>query len=227
MVFNWPKLAGGLAVVVAAGLIGGLARILAVVVGYFLVASLVVSWWVYDHSPLHDWRWLRPLLPALFERWALVHAGFDEAGSSLPAAIGHPAAVVDVSAGLGRVSPSLRRARRHLGSGPAAETVMAGEGLPLASGSCDAVLLVFAAHEVRDHDRREALFDELRRVVRPAGRIVLVEHHRGWANIAAFGPAAWHFQTRREWLRLAERGGYQVQEAKVTPFVRGLALCPC
>jgi hypothetical protein len=97
----------------------------------------------------------------------------------------------------------------------------------LASSSCDAVVVVFAAHEVRDRRAREALFLDLRRVVKASGRVVLVEHLRDRANLAAFGPGAWHFQTRSEWLRLAARSGFgAVEEAHMTTFVRGLSLCP-
>lgn len=230
--FNWPKLVGGSAVALAGWGVGSSTRgpyavagaAVAVGTTYFLVASLTVSWWVYDRSDLHQWAWMAPMLAGA-RNWAMVHAGFDEAGTSLPAAFGPPALVVDISSWLGRTSPSLRRARRRHPA-PASALVRADGGLPMGSSSSDAILLVFAAHEVRQRPRREFLFDELRRVVTPSGRVVLVEHHRGWANLAAFGPAAWHFQTRREWLRLADRSGFDVAEVKMTPFVRGFSLCP-
>lgn len=80
---------------------------------------------------------------------------------------------------------------------------------------------------MRDAQQREALFDELRRVLKPSGRVILVEHIRDLPNIAAFGPGAWHFQTRREWMRLAALAGFStVQEITKTAFVRGFALCP-
>ena len=234
--FNWPKLVFGAAAAVAAGAVAattaspvlrGLATLTATGTAWFLASSLVVSWWVYDRSELHDWRWLAPLLPAARPRWALVHAGFDEAGPSLPAALGTPAAVVDLAPWLSRTSPSnVRAQRRH----PAPSTLAAGGGstpLPLPAASCDVVLLAFSAHEVRDRQQRETLFEDLRRVLRPAGRVVLVEHLRDLPNLAAFGPGALHFQSRREWQRLARRSGLSiVHEVTMTSFVRGFALCP-
>lgn len=233
--FNWPKLvtAGGVvtAAVIVATVAHGLARVAGIGIGattaYFVGSSLAVSWWVYDRSDLHTWTWLRPLLASDgaigTRRWVLVHFGFDETGPSLRTALGAPVATVDLSAGLARTSPSLRRAQHGLSS--AAHAAPGDARLPLRSASLDAVLLVFAAHEVRDRMRRDALFAELHRVLHPGGRVVLVEHLRDAANIAAFGPGAWHFRTRREWKRVATAAGFGgVEEARATAFVRGLAL---
>jgi SAM-dependent methyltransferase len=231
--FNWPKLAGAVLAVAAALVVTGLARGMVAAVGgvvagglsWFLGASLAVSWWVYDRSDLQDWRWLRPMLAGAGS-WASVHAGFDDAGPALPAALGAPAAVVDMSPMLGRVSPSLRRARRlHPAAGAGRLAV---DGLPLGTSSMDAVVLVFSAHEVRERRRREALFSELRRVVRPGGRVVLVEHLRDAVNVAAFGLGAWHFRTRASWVAVGRRCGLRLEdEAAMTAFVRALVLCPC
>ena len=236
MAFNWPKLvlgaaftlgAAGVSTIATSPMMQAGAALAAAGTAWFLVASLAVSWWVYDRSDLHDWRWLAPLLPNVRPCWAMVHAGFDETGPSLPAALGPPTAIVDLTPWLHRTSPSNARAqRRH----PAPSTVSSAEGvtaLPLPAASCDVLLLAFAAHEVRDREQREALFDDLRRVLRPAGRVVLVEHLRDLPNFAAFGPAALHFQSRREWQRLAGRSGLStVHEVAMTSFVRGFALCP-
>ena len=234
--FNWPKLLLGAAAAAGAAAVAAtatarpaqaLAAVAAAGTAWFLVASLGVSWWVYDRSGIHDWTWLAPLLPRARPRWALVHAGFDEAGPSLPSALGPPAAAVDLTPWLRRTSPSNARAqRRH----PATSTMLAGRGatvLPLPAASCDVLLLAFSAHEVRDRHQREALFADLRRVVRPGGRVVLVEHLRDLPNLAAFGPGALHFRSRREWQRLARRSGLStVHEVAMTSFVRGFALCP-
>jgi SAM-dependent methyltransferase len=235
--FNWPKLVFGAAFAAAAAAVAvtatstptqALAALAAGGTAYFLVASLAASWWVYDRSQLHDWRWLAPLVPEPEGRWALVHAGFDEAGPSLPAALGPPAAVVDLTPWLHRTSPSNARAQRRHPAPPSTLMSAAGRGaLPLPAASFDVLLLAFSAHEVRDRQQREALFEDLRRVLRPAGRVILVEHLRDVPNLAAFGPGALHFQSRREWLRLARRSGLStVHEVTMTSFVRGFALCP-
>ncbi|MDQ6615338.1 MAG: class I SAM-dependent methyltransferase [Actinomycetota bacterium] len=99
--------------------------------------------------------------------------------------------------------------------------------LPLRSGSLDAIVLVFSAHEIRDREQRAGLFDEFGRPLAPGGRVILVKHLRDWANVAAFGPGAWHFQTRRTWMAVAERVGFGlIHEVHKTHFVGGWALAP-
>jgi SAM-dependent methyltransferase len=82
---------------------------------------------------------------------------------------------------------------------------------------------VFAAHELRTPGHRAELFGEVARALRPAGRLLLVEHCRDAANLAAYGPGAWHFYPRQEWLRLAAGAGLTpAGESTMTPLVRVL-----
>jgi SAM-dependent methyltransferase len=250
--FNWPLYACG-AVACAAAV--ALARssgppapvrsagtVVAIAAAYLLVASTLVSWWVYDHSGLHRWAWLLPGLArvggartradgarggraGVAGRWAACHAGFDEAGAALAGLLGPPVAVLDFGAGLPRRSGSLRRARQAFPPDRAARPAAPGS-LPLEAGALDTVLLVFAAHEVRRREQRAALFRELARVVRPGGAVVLVEHPRALASLLAFGPGAWHFYPHGSWLALAGGAGFELAaELRQTPFVRGLVLC--
>src|SRR5207244_471793 len=84
--------------------------------------------------------------------------------------------------------------------------------LPLETASADLVTAIFVAHELRQAASKEAFFREARRVLRPGGRLLLVEHLRDGWNLAAFGPGAFHFFSRHEWLRVAGATGFQLGE---------------
>ena len=119
---------------------------------------------------------------------------------------------------------SIQRARNRTARTHAATAASPVE-LRLADESCDAATVIFSAHEIRDVTARETFFRELKRALRPAGTILLVEHVRDGMNFLAFGPGFFHFLPRSEWLRLAEVTGLNVRtERRVTPWVMALVL---
>jgi hypothetical protein len=88
-----------------------------------------------------------------------------------------------------------------------------------------ALLFLNAAHELRDPDQRVAFFREAGRVLRTGGRIVVIEQVRNVANFACFGPAAFHFLSRRAWLKTFVAAGLAVtDEFTITFFVRAFVL---
>ena len=222
--FNWPTYLLG-AGAVAAGLgalaIPGLPRaavLLALLpASFWLIASVLVSHWVYDLSPLADWAWLPGWLAVTPGRWILIQTGFDsthgQVAERLPT---KPAAVVDLYGRPGVGGGSVRRARAE----NAAEAGSVG-ALPEAPAACDTVLAIFSLHEIRAPEARVDYFKTILRALAPGGRLVLVEHLRDWRNFAAFGPGFVHFHSEREWRRCADAAGFRLEKStSVTPFVK-------
>jgi len=85
---------------------------------------------------------------------------------------------------------------------------------------------VLAAHEIRSRKGRESLFNEVRRIVAPQGRVVLVEHLRDFIAAITFGPGVFHFFPRREWIDLTCAAFELEQEFPITSFVRVFVLRP-
>jgi SAM-dependent methyltransferase len=191
---------------------------------FWMMASLLASHWIYDRSALYRWTWIPATLPASPRRWLNLHAGLDESSATLrtlfPQSEGESADFFDAAQ---MTEPSIARARAQQGE-PAAVRVDH-RRLPFKEGEFDVVFLFFAAHEIRTRTSREIFFHELRRILAPGGRLLLVEHARDLANFAAFGPGCWHFLAADEWRRLAVLAGFGIAtEQRMTPFVRIMLL---
>jgi SAM-dependent methyltransferase len=227
--FNWPWYALAVAVTVAGIVVirspafperwigpavGGL-----VVADFWLMASLAVSYYVYDRSPVSRGAWLDGVEPARVRRAAVFHAGQDEGSEAATRLL--PNATVETFDFYDRTrtgSPSLERARAL--ADPRARAI-APDGIPLEDRTLDLGLVVFAAHEIRRPETRTAFLRELARVTTPDGRIVVVEHLRDVWNFLAFGPGALHFLSRASWLSdFASADLAVVAERPCTPFVR-------
>src|SRR5215469_6103555 len=181
------------------------------VTAFWMVSSLSVSWYVYDCARVTAWQWLRDRLRSAPPRWLNIHAGLDESTETLAPMYPRSAqAVLDIYNGREMTAASIARARRiHSDRRPALPAGL--DTLPFPEATQDAVFLLFAAPEVRRHERRVTLLREAGRVLAMDGRIVLVEHLRDWKNFVAFGPGFLHFYSRREWLRAAAEAKLAVE----------------
>jgi SAM-dependent methyltransferase len=229
--YNWTSYVAGVfvpALVVGLVLVihppAGLAALLilgAVAAVSWLAVSLAVSHYVYDRSDLYRWEWIRERVSPGPQHLVNIHAGLDETSKALQAM--YPAAevtILDIYDPAEMSEPSIARARREAQATLA--SVMADfRQLPLQSASADLITVIFCAHELRKAAAKEAFFRELARVITPAGTILLVEHLRDAWNLVAFGPGAFHFFARSEWLRVAGLCGLRLEaEVPRTPFVR-------
>ena len=204
----FPRLPLPLHVVLAAGLFAAL---------FWMCASLLVSHYVYDRYPLYDLTWIARALSQEPRRWANIHAGLDETSDLLEAIFPSTEGDVwDIYDPREMTEPSIEEARR---SRPVSRHVD-WRTLPLGDKSLDAAFLIFAAHELRRPKARARFFQELARVLRPGGEVILVEHLRDWPNFLAFGPGFLHFFSARAWRQAASAAALEVRaEFSRTPFV--------
>jgi hypothetical protein len=186
--------------------------------------SLFVSFYIYDKSALVSGLWVPRLFGSQTHTWATIHAGLDaevELDAVMPGAC---VARLDIFDPQIMTSPSISRARART---PRVNRAYSCSPTALALGdeTCDAIIVAFTAHEIRDRAAREAFFDELRRSLCPGGKALIVEHLRDLANFLAFGPGYLHFVSRDEWLRLASHANLAIaSETRITPWVMALTL---
>lgn len=220
-------LLGGIALASYPGappLLRGLAALGVAVAAWFSAASFGAFHWMFDRSELLQGDWVRAESGPAPQRWVLINAGLEE--TTLPLQTVFPEAMgkaLDIFDPASMTEPAITRARRE-GAGIPAPTAPP-DRLPVENGWADLVVVMLAAHEIRNGAARERFFQELSRIAAPAGRVILVEHLRNLAAALAFGPGMLHFYPRGEWLRLAAREGLELErERAITPFVRVLTL---
>lgn len=232
--FNWPWYGAASGCAVSALVLGlalalpGWATIgLGVLAGcaaFWTAASLLAAHYVLDCSPLYAGAWIVGKIPLLPKRWINLHAGLDAFTPLLENLFpGRCRGVFDLYDPRVMSAPSVARARRR--SPPAIHAVHAvhahSSSLSLTDAGCDCVFLFFTAREIREKERRERFFQELKRVLQPGGHLLLAEFVRDGWNTLAFGPGAWHAFAPHEWRRLAQISGFELlDEFPITPFVR-------
>lgn len=190
---------------------------------WWLLTSLLASWWIYDLSPLYRWNWLEVRAAKCKERVVFGHAGFDEVTLSLRERFPDSEVVpVDFHDPVRMTERSIRRARRLCP--PLPGTLPVGlEPWPLREES----LIVFplSAHEWRRPEERRQLLNSASRSLAPDGCIIVVEHLRDLRNFLVFGPGFLHFHSESTWIGDAAAAGLSVAgRFRVAFFLRGMVL---
>jgi hypothetical protein len=119
---------------------------------------------------------------------------------------------------------SIQRAHRLAPPSASSERIPT-NSWPVASGSQDVVFALNAAHELRKPEERAAFFREAKRVLREKGQVIVIEQMRDVANFACFGPAAFHFLSRRTWVKSFSQASVKIaDEFRITPFLMAFVL---
>jgi hypothetical protein len=184
------------------------------------LASLVVSWFIYDRSPLYSLRWLDSLLPADTQRALNIHAGFDETSQALLNRYpGVALEVIDFYDPLRHTERSIRRARASQPVFPGTKSVAAAD-LRLPSQHYQAIFLILAVHEIRERAERVAFLEQLKSALTPNGALIVVEHARDLANFCAYSIGFFHFLPLGELQDDFTAAGLKIKDySRITPFV--------
>ena len=182
--------------------------------------SLFVSLYIYDLSGLYEFQWLSELPVSAGCRVVNINAGFDETSALLQQRfVDADLDVYDFYDPLKHTEVSIKRARKaYL---PFKGTLaISTSNLPLPDKHADYIFLIFSAHEIRNHGERTIFFNELRRIIKPGGKIVLLEHLRDVSNFCAYNIGFFHFLSKSSWYNTFKHSDLRVlQETKFTPFI--------
>lgn len=190
------------------------------------VISLLVSYYVYDHSNLYQLDWVNDLgnVQNANESETLkivnINAGFDETSVLLKDKF--PSAnlqVFDFYDPAKHTEVSIKRARKAYPIFPKTQSITTSH-IPLPNHSIDHIFAILSAHEIRNEQERIVFFQELQRVLQPNGTIIVTEHFRDTANFLAYNIGFFHFHSKAAWLRTFEKSILKVErEIKITPFI--------
>lgn len=189
---------------------------------YGLIMPLIVSAYVYDFSGFYTFDWLRKLnLTDSNQKFNLnINAGFDETSYIIKNILPQShLQVYDFYNAKQHTEPAIVRARK-VSLGYYNTQQISSFSIPLDDNSVDHIFLISAAHEIRKHDEKIRFLKECRRVCKPNGTVIMVEHLRDLPNFLAFTIGFTHFFSRATWKNAFQEAGFtSFKEAKFTPFM--------
>lgn len=189
---------------------------------YGLLMPLLVSAYVYDLSGFYRFDWLRKMQLDDDEQFLHlnINAGFDETSFILKEVFPRSRLqVFDFYNAAQHTEPAIVRARKASLVYPDTRQISTST-IPLPDNSVDKVFLLSAVHEIRKAEEKATFLKECRRVCKPGGQVIMVEHLRDFPNFIAFTIGVTHFFSKAHWQRAFAAAGFEgLQEAKFTPFM--------
>lgn len=225
--FNWHFYALSVSIVVFIFLtqhyfisLGVTGDILVLLIACSTIISLAVSFYIYDYSDLYKLSWLNHLNSGKKEKIININAGFDETSSLLTRKFEKAELfIADFYDPEKHTEISIKRARKAYPPFPNTQQVSTID-LPIQDNSTDKIFAILSAHEIRNENERITFFNELHRVLKPNGKVIVTEHLRDTANFLAYNIGFFHFHSKAVWLKTFRSSGLKlVEEIKITPFI--------
>lgn len=189
---------------------------------YGLTMPLLVSAYVYDLSGFYNFYWLREMnIEDSKDKLNLsINAGFDETSYIIESILPKSnLQVYDFYNSKQHTEPAIIRARKVSSVYPNTQLINS-DSIPLNDNSVDNIFLILAIHEIRQHDEKVHFLKECRRVCKPNGHVIMVEHLRDFPNFIAYTLGFTHFFSKSTWKIAFEEAGFKsFNEKKFTPFM--------
>ena len=192
--------------------------LICIIVSLSIIISLLVSLYIYDLSGLYNLKWINQ--ESTKNVVININGGFDETSKLLKEKLSDAELIVlDFFNPKKHTEISLKRARKASLPYPGTKQIST-TNLEMESNSADKILLILAAHEIRNGNERIAFFKELNRIIKPTGQIYVTEHLRDTANFIAYNIGFFHFYSKKSWLYTFAKANLAIsQEIKQTPFI--------
>lgn len=189
---------------------------------YGLIMPLIVSAYVYDFSGFYNFDWLKKMgLEDDSKNLNLnINAGFDETSYIIKRILpDSKLQVYDFYNAKQHTEPAIKRARKVSLVYPNTKQIDSST-IPLKDNSVDNIFLVSAVHEIRKREEKIQFLKECRRICKPEGNVIMVEHLRDFPNFLAFTIGFTHFFSKANWKMAFKKAGFtSISESKFTPFM--------
>lgn len=188
--------------------------------GISISLSLAASYYIYDLSNLYSLNWLDKLTIRSGSKLVNINAGFDETSALLENKFPDSTLTVfDFYDPTKHTEVSIERARKAYPAFPGTKTIETSV-IPLDKNSVDYIFLVLSAHEIRQPAERVIFFKQLNNLLKPEGKIVVIEHQRDLANFVVYNFGFFHFFSGKIWRQAFNEAELSfVEEFKITPFI--------
>jgi SAM-dependent methyltransferase len=200
----------------------GLFSLVILVFIYGLTMPLFVSAYIYDFSGFYNFDWLKTMkIEDTKEKFNLnINAGFDETSFILESILPNSKLqAYDFYNANQHTEQAIIRARKVSLVYPNTQQIKS-NSIPLNDNSVDNIFLLSAIHEIRIHEEKVHFLKECRRVCKPNGNVIMVEHLRDFPNFVAFTIGFTHFFSRATLKKAFEEAGFtSFKETKFTPFM--------
>jgi SAM-dependent methyltransferase len=189
---------------------------------YGLIMPLIVSAYVYDFSGFYNFDWLKKMnIADGKDKFNLnINAGFDETSYIIKSILPLSALqVYDFYDSTQHTEPAIIRARKVSLVYPNTQQIKSNT-IPLDDNTVDNIFLLSAIHEIRNQEEKIQFLKECRRVCKPTGNVIMVEHLRDFPNFVAFTIGFTHFFSSATWKKAFTEAGFSsCKESKFTPFM--------
>ncbi|WP_278553855.1 methyltransferase domain-containing protein [Elizabethkingia bruuniana] len=201
-------------------------KILSILILLNIIASVVASYILYDHSDLYELNDLQEIIDFRnTESVILIHASFDPLSGPLGKKYKNLDLVVcDIYGNRHEHEKGIEISKKVFPPNPA-EIKISPNKLPFEDKSVDVILAVTSLHEILNHKDRVLFFKEAKRIVKDNGVIVMSEQFQNIINFIFFNIGAFHFLTKKQWEKaISEAGLKVVVNKKNTPFANTLII---
>jgi hypothetical protein len=189
-----------------------------------------VSYYIYDYSNLYSLHFLDKIITNQPKNIININAGFDETSEILTSKYPNSKIIVfDFYDAKKHTEISIERARKAYPAFPKTQKITTNH-VPLQENSVDYILLIFAAHEIRNSEERILFFKQLSNslIINATQNscIIFVEHLRDINNFMAYNLGFLHFFSHKTWQETFSKANLLVEnEIKLTPFISTFILC--